>query len=256
MFFIRRLIRLYKKIEFEAGINEPIQIRTRNPFLGFSLFLSNLHGRALFNKFTRTWYRHEVNERIVEIPFILQNLNLPVGSRILDFGCNRGNLAISLASLGYRVTGVDLLPYTYSHANFQFRQGNLLDLALEPESFDAITAVSAVEHSGLGFYGDTLDPEADRKVVREFYRLLKNRGVLLITLPYGVPYRDSFTRIYDEEGISKLLQDFTLVKEDYFLQNESQTEWRPGDKREIQEEMKTRKKPSGAVACILCRKGL
>jgi 2-polyprenyl-3-methyl-5-hydroxy-6-metoxy-1,4-benzoquinol methylase len=254
MFFIRRLIQLYKKIEFEAGINEPIQIRTRNPLLALSLFLSNVHGRALFNKFTRPWYRYEVNERIVETPFLLQNLNLPAGSRILDFGCNRSNFCISLASLGYQVTGVDLLPYKYSHTNFQFRQGNLLDLAVEPESFDAITAVSAVEHSGLGFYGDTLDPDADHKVIKEFYRLIKNQGLLFITLPFGAPSRDNFTRIYDEAGISELLREFTLVKESYFLQNEAGTEWMPATKETIHHVTNIRK-TRGTVACILCRKG-
>lgn len=43
-----------------------------------------------------------------EIQFLLEELNLPPGSRILDMGCGTGRHAIGLALAGYEVTGVDI----------------------------------------------------------------------------------------------------------------------------------------------------
>lgn len=43
-----------------------------------------------------------------EVDFILNELNVPVGSWILDIGCGRGRHAIELAKRGYRATGIDL----------------------------------------------------------------------------------------------------------------------------------------------------
>ena len=54
-----------------------------------------------------------INERIVEIPFVFQNLILKKGSKVLEFGCCQSSLAMQLASLGYRVTGVDFNDYEF-----------------------------------------------------------------------------------------------------------------------------------------------
>lgn len=43
-----------------------------------------------------------------EIEFIIQELNLPPGSSILDIGCGAGRHSIELAKAGYSVTGVDI----------------------------------------------------------------------------------------------------------------------------------------------------
>lgn len=43
-----------------------------------------------------------------EVEFLLELLDLPRGSRILDMGCGTGRHAILMAQRGYRVTGVDL----------------------------------------------------------------------------------------------------------------------------------------------------
>jgi len=252
--FIRHLIQLYKKIEFESGFNEPFHIKTKNPILALSLLMADIFGRAPFNKFTKRGFRYEVNERIVEIPFVFRNLTLPLGSRILDFGCHRSKLAIELASLGYPTTGLDLLPYKYAHPNFNFVRGNLLDRPFDHDSFDAVIAVSAVEHSGLGFYGDTCRHDADQNVVDEFYRILKPNGLLLITLPFGAAFCDDFTRVYEPHTLSKLLAKFQILNSEYYLQDESKSNWSPASPNDIVHTLKTRSRHTGGVACIAARK--
>ena len=45
---------------------------------------------------------------VEEVEFVLEELGLPAGSRILDVGCGTGRHAVELARRGYRVTGVDI----------------------------------------------------------------------------------------------------------------------------------------------------
>jgi ubiquinone/menaquinone biosynthesis C-methylase UbiE len=45
---------------------------------------------------------------LAEADFIIGELNLPEGSRILDMGCGTGRHSVELAHRGYRMTGVDI----------------------------------------------------------------------------------------------------------------------------------------------------
>ena len=52
------------------------------------------------NPFTR--------DTVKEADFLVEELNLPPRSRILDIGCGTGRHSIELARRGYQVTGVDI----------------------------------------------------------------------------------------------------------------------------------------------------
>jgi SAM-dependent methyltransferase len=43
-----------------------------------------------------------------EVEFLLETLDLPAGSTLLDVGCGTGRHAVALAQAGFKVTGVDL----------------------------------------------------------------------------------------------------------------------------------------------------
>ena len=45
---------------------------------------------------------------VAEVDFVLEELSLPPGSRILDVGCGTGRHAVELARRGYQITGVDI----------------------------------------------------------------------------------------------------------------------------------------------------
>ncbi|MCD4779294.1 MAG: class I SAM-dependent methyltransferase [Candidatus Omnitrophica bacterium] len=159
-----------------------------------------------------------VNERIVELPFVLQALSaLPQRSCVLDVGCNESPLALQLACLGYRVTGYDFRGYPYKHPNLDALKGDILNMPFQDDYYDAVTAVSTVEHLGLGFYDDPLmAEESDRRAIQEIKRVLKKDGLLLLTVPYGRKSISEQQRIYNQGSLRCLLQDFEVEVISFF----------------------------------------
>jgi len=59
------------------------------------------------------------------------------------------------------------------------------EFAASDDMYDAILTFSTVEHSGLGRYGDALDPEGDLKTMAEIRRHLMDAGLLVWGAPVG-----------------------------------------------------------------------
>ncbi len=83
------------------------------------------------------------------------------GLRILDFACGAGVLSCVLASRGAKVTGVDLSPVSIEVAcelasraqvDVRFLAGDLVELELAPESFDAVIGIYALHHVDISAY--------------------------------------------------------------------------------------------------------
>ncbi len=74
-------------------------------------------------------------------------------------------LPITLATMGAQVVGTDLLDYEFEHPNFSFRKGDFLDAEFPTAHFDAVVAISSVEHVGLGSYGSPRYDKGDVSVV-------------------------------------------------------------------------------------------
>ena len=179
-------------------------------------------------------------ERIVEYGWVLQNLE---GSKILDVGCWGSLFPIQLASLGYKVVGVDLRDYPHSRPNFEFIKGDVLDSKTQKEiaergEFNTITLISTLEHVGI-LLRVKIDLNADIKLLT-FCKQLLAGGCCLITVPFGKEkilkrkkqsneeFPDEWVpwcRIYDENRISKFSQILQIEKIEYF--KEDNGNWMP-----------------------------
>lgn len=198
-------------------------------------------------------YALVVTERVVEIPFALRSLELPPGARVLEFGCSGSPLCLSLASLGYRVIGVDLRPYPLVHPNLRFVQGDFLAAGFGAGEFDAVVAISAVEHCGLGAYGEEPSDRGDRAVVDEIARVLRPGGRLLLTVPYGRAGETSWFRVYDRPRLDALLARFEVTRREYYV-GVGRQEWRPAGEEEIAEVDSVGPGAAQGVACVVAVK--
>ena len=131
-------------------------------------------------------------------------LHVDVGSRIDGF------VAHVLSFMP--VTVVDIRPLTSTIEGLTFRQGDMCRLDFPSDSIPSISCLHAVEHVGLGRYGDTVDPEGCFTALRELGRVLARGGRLYLGTPIGRE-RLLFNsqRIFDPRTITSTLSALRLV---------------------------------------------
>lgn len=163
-----------------------------------------------------------VNERIVEIPFVLENLHLAgkENFKILDVGCMESALPLMLASLGHEVYAIDIRRYPYTHPRLVFLSADICSMPFKAQVFDAVVAVSVVEHLGLGAYGDSAYSSADITALEKISGCLKNGGLLFLTVPFGRRSVNKQQRVYDIDSLKKLFGGiFTVKKMEFSVLN-------------------------------------
>ncbi len=115
------------------------------------------------------------------IPRLLTALtnHVPIGKHILDFGCGSGDISHACASLGYQVTGVDVVPGMIEQARSRFRASTVKFYLCNPTipleidgTFDAIIASSVFEYIGNV-----------QAYLAELWRMSSPRASLIITVP-------------------------------------------------------------------------
>ncbi|MCK4528613.1 class I SAM-dependent methyltransferase [candidate division WOR-3 bacterium] len=195
-------------------------------------------------------YGMVTTERIVEHPFVFQNLSIPKGSKILDVGCSYSLLSIQLASLGYKVTGYDLDEHPLNHPNLEFIKGNFLDNTFDDNTFDAVISVSTIEHCGLSIHGSPSFLRGDYKVINEVARVLKEKARFIMSVPFGKEGFNPGYRVYNPHSLGKLLGNFTIKKAEYFV-GINRMFWTPVALEEISEVDCISKGFTQGVACVV-----
>ncbi len=142
---------------------------------------------------------------VIEMPEFIQkkaqlisaHFLLPAGSRIVDMGCENGEVTYMLAALNPRVEviGIDSDPKAISFArrnyrlpNLSFRQTDISIPDLEDESVDGIINSNVLHHvySGAGY-----NPEEVTALLEKQMQKLKVGGTMLIR-DYVMPPPDEF----------------------------------------------------------------
>lgn len=106
-------------------------------------------------------------------------------SRHLDVGSRIDGFIAHVASF-MPIEVLDVRPLAPTgHNNIRFVQANLM-ADLDPDwigQYDSISCLHAIEHFGLGRYGDPLDLDGHLKGFENLLRLLKPGGMLYISFP-------------------------------------------------------------------------
>ena len=127
-------------------------------------------------------------EFIVEILWSLGRE--PAEVCVLDVGCGNGSLSLPIASLGYRVVGVDVDPGSIEHArqvnpfpNARFELVNSDRLEL-PERFDLVVCSEVLEHL-----------HNPMSLIRAIAEAMEPDGLAIITVPNGQGLRELLGRV-------------------------------------------------------------
>jgi hypothetical protein len=107
-------------------------------------------------------------------------------ARHIDIGSSIDGFVAHVASFRkIEVMDVRQLQST-GHENIVFLQADLMDRNNARQNItDSISCLHAIEHFGLGRYGDPIDPDGHRKGFNNLLRMLKSNGTLYISFPIG-----------------------------------------------------------------------
>jgi len=103
------------------------------------------------------------------------------GKTLLDAGCGTGWFSKEAVRRGAKVVSLDvgenILAQAAKKCESERVKGSVLDMPFEDEYFDIVISTEVIEH--------THDPQ---KAIQEMYRVLKKKGILILTVPNKIWY--------------------------------------------------------------------
>ena len=147
---------------------------------------------------------------------IISKINM---TEFIDIGSNLS--FITFASTLSKIQCIDLRYHKIFLENVEFKIGDINKLPYENESVDHLSSLSVIEHIGLGRYGDNIDAFGMEKSVKEFERVLKKNGNLIVSFPVGKKniIEINAHRICNLEYINQLFKNFIIKNETFIFKN-------------------------------------
>ena len=142
--------------------------------------------------------------------------HVDVGSRVDGFVAHVASFreieVLDVRPMGSRVPGMT------------FRQADLMQPRPDMEGYcDSLSCLHALEHFGLGRYGDPVNPDGFKQGLANLARLLKPKGMFYLSIPVGIE-RVEFNAqaVSDPRAVVRLASEQSLVLKDCVV-------IRPGD---------------------------
>lgn len=157
-----------------------------------------------------------------EIDFLIEELDLPKGSRILDIGCGTGRHSIELAKHGYVVTGVDISSGMLAEAEATAKdEGVEIELvnvdATEYRSEPVFDAAICLCEGAFCLLREGDDPhERDLTILRNIFTAIKPGAQFILTALNGcMPIRQ-----YTQEDIDRGIFDPITMVETHLMEKD------------------------------------
>jgi hypothetical protein len=119
---------------------------------------------------------------------------------------------------------LDIRPMSSLTKGMKFRQLDLMNYNDLPSDIcDSISCLHALEHFGLGRYGDPIDPDGYIKGLRSLTKLLQAGGKLLLSVPVGIEQiKFNSHRIFSPKTILRYTEcDYELISFSYIDDNKT-----------------------------------
>jgi len=139
---------------------------------------------------------HRFPGGLKKLEFVVETLRRlgrdPAQVSVLSLGCGNGSLLLPLASLGYRILGVDIHKPSielarqrnpFTNAQFEVADASTFEPA---EGFDVVICSEVLEHLAEPL-----------RMIRTIERTMKDDGQAIITVPNGQGLRELLGRIED-----------------------------------------------------------
>lgn len=134
--------------------------------------------------------------------------------RHVDIGSRVDGFVAHVAS--FRAIEVfDVRPISTQIPGVVFKQADLMRSASLPnfkECCDSLSCLHAIEHFGLGRYGDPIDPTGHERGIANMATLLRPGGILYLSTPIGHERIEfNANRVFDPRSIIRLAENHGLA---------------------------------------------
>lgn len=141
---------------------------------------------------------------------------------VYDIASRLDGYIAHLLAMEVHVTLLDVRPFPHKIEGVDFIQTDATNLDNIPdESIETLSSLCAIEHFGLGRYGDPIDYDGWRKALRAIKRKLKIGGTFYMSVPVGNVERVQFNAhrifhpmtILNELTPELILHEFSYIDE-------------------------------------------
>jgi SAM-dependent methyltransferase len=117
--------------------------------------------------------------------YVASQIYLAKPLKHLDIGSQTNEFVAHVAAFR-EIFVADIRPIKSKVKNINFRQADLMNLPNDwVESFDSVSSLHAIEHFGLGRYGDPIDYYGHLKAIENIHKILSHEGVFYFSVPIG-----------------------------------------------------------------------
>lgn len=161
---------------------------------------------------------------------IAQKIHQRNPQRHVDIGSRIDGFVANVASFR-EIEVFDIRPVSSALPNITFRQADLMNPAHGFMAYcDSLSCLHALEHFGLGRYGDTLDPLGSEKGLQNIAKIIRPTGHLYLSVPIGIEkIRFNAHRIFDPHALVTMAKKYGLSLLDFSHIGESGTIVRSAD---------------------------
>lgn len=145
--------------------------------------------------------------------FVARQIYLANPKKHLDIGSRTDGFVAHVASFR-EIELIDIREIKESVENIKFRQGDLMKLSDDLIGYcDSVSSLHAIEHFGLGRYGDPVDYFGYIKAIQNIHKILTPGGTFYFSVPIG-PQRIEFNahRVFSVEYLLSLLKPYFEVQ--------------------------------------------
>jgi hypothetical protein len=136
----------------------------------------------------------------------------------VDFGSRIDGFVAHVASFR-KINLFDIRDISFSaHPNINFIKLDIFDVDTINEVYDSLSCLHALEHFGLGRYGDRVDSDAHLKALDIFIKMIRPKGRLYLSVPIANKSSVAFNahRIFHKNDIPDFTKNkLNLIRFDY-----------------------------------------
>jgi SAM-dependent methyltransferase len=211
------LKRVYWFLSAQFGIDLRTMLRSLRGIPRFARdfihFRASYNGRLELLPCLHDWYEEggtTKNEYFWQDLLVARMVVAAKPEKHVDIGSRVDGFVAHVASFR-EIEVFDVRPITTEIPGVIFKQADLMNPIEQVAYCDSLSCLHALEHFGLGRYGDPVDPQGAERGFANMARLLKEHGMFYLSVPIGIERVEfNANRVFDPHHILNLATQNSL----------------------------------------------